>query len=80
MRELGAINNCEIANISHNLTNKFQQLNISVSKAARAYVSEKYNTWMANEISEQLEKGLVPPDIKVSLLLLVRIPLHAKWI
>ena len=35
---------------------------------------------MANEISEQLKKDIAPPGIKISLLLSVIKPLHAKWI
>ena len=47
--ELGVKCNCEIVIISHNLTNEFQALDLSARKAARPYVFEKYNSWMANE-------------------------------
>ena len=43
---------------------KFQPLDLSVNKAAKAYFSEKYNTWMAKEISKQLKKGIPLPDVK----------------
>ena len=80
LRELCVRNNCEIVIVPHNLTNKFQPLELSVNKAAKAYVSEKYNVWMANEISKQIKEGIAPPDVKVSLKLSVIKPLHAKWI
>ena len=44
------------------------------------WVSEKYNTWMADEISEHLKKGIAPHDTKVSLLLPVIKSFHAKRI
>ena len=86
LRELCDKNNCEIEIISLSLTNnnnKFQPLDLSVNKTAKAHVSKKYNTLMSNEISKQFKIGIVtvPPDIKVFLLLLVVIKyLHAKWI
>ena len=49
LRELCAKNNCEIVVIPHNLTNKFQPLDLSVKKAAKANVSsEKYGIWIAS--------------------------------
>ena len=35
---------------------------------------------MANGISKELKKGIAPPDVNVSPLLLVIKSLHAKWI
>ena len=78
LRKLCMSDNCEIVIVPHNLTNKFQPLDLSVNKAAKA--KEKYNTWMTNEISKQIKRGIAPPDVKVSLNLSVIKPLHAKWI
>ena len=36
---------------THNLTSKFQPLDASFNKVAKSFISEKYNTWMANEVS-----------------------------
>ena len=63
-----------------NLTNKFQPLDLSINKAVQAYISVKYNTWIANKISKQLKKGINLPNVKVFLILLVVKPLTAKWI
>ena len=73
-------NNCEVVIVPHNLTNKFQPLDLSVNIAVKAFISEKYNTWMTNEISKQIKRGIATPDVKVSLNLSVIKPLHAKWI
>ena len=73
-------NNCEVVIVPQNLTNKFQPLDLSVNKAAKAFISEKYNTWMTNEISRQIKRGIAPPDVKVSFNLSVIRLLHAKWI
>ena len=51
LRKLCMSNNCEVVIVPHNLTNKFQLLDLSVNKAAKAFISEKYNTWMTNEKS-----------------------------
>ena len=81
LRKLCMSNNCEVVIVPHNLTNKFQPLDLSVNKAAKAFISEKYNTWMTNEISKQIKKGIAPPDVKVSLNLSVMIkPLLTKSI
>ena len=77
-RELCVRKNGQIVHVPHNLTNKFQPLGLSVNKTAKAYVSEKYNLWMKNEISKQLKKGTAPSDVKISLKLSVIKPLHAK--
>ena len=80
LRELCTKKDCEIVITPLNLTNKFQSLDISVNSVAKTYVSEKYNTWIANRISKQLEKSIAPTDVKVALLLSVIKPLHVKWI
>lgn len=66
--------------IPHNLFSRFELLDLSVNKAAKAYVSEMYNTWMVNEISKQLKEDIAPADVKVSLVLFVIKTLHVKRI
>ena len=63
-----------------NLTNKFQPLDISVSKTAKSFISDKYDSCLANEVSKQLRTGKAATDVKVSLKLSVIKPLHVKWI
>ena len=69
---------CEVVIVPYNLKNKFRPLEISVNKAAKSFISEQYNIWMANEVSNQLKRGMSPCDIKNAFQLGVIKPLHAK--
>ena len=51
--------------IPHNLTNKFQPLDVTVNKPAKSFIANKYNGWFANEITKQLGKGIKLADVKV---------------
>ena len=67
MRKFRAKNSFEIVIFSHKLTNKIQPLDISVSKTAKFFISDKYNSWLTNEVSKQLKDGKAAADVKVSL-------------
>ena len=58
---------CQVAIVPHNLTNKFQPLDITVNKPAKSFISNKYNEWFAEQVAKQLQKGIPPADIQVSL-------------
>ena len=79
MRKFCAKKSLEIV-IPHNLTNKFQPLEISVNKTGKSFTSDKYNSWLANEVSKQLRAGKAAANFNVFLKLSVIKPLHAKWI
>ena len=49
LRELCYENYCEVVIVPHNLTNKFQPLDISVNKAAKAFIQNMYNEWFYNK-------------------------------
>ena len=66
--------------VPHNLTNKFQPLDITVNKLVKSFISNKYNEWFSKQVSQQLEKGIQPADVKVSLGLIELKVMHAKWI
>ena len=53
---------------------------MSVSKAAKSFISKKNNTWMAKELSNQLQHKISPCDVKIDLNLGIIKLLHAKWI
>ena len=53
-------------------------LDLIFNKAVKTQISEKYNVWIANAISMQLEKCTELPEVKVSLKLSVIKPLHVK--
>ena len=73
-------NNCALIIVPHNLTNKFQPLDITVNKPAKSFIKDKYNMWYTEQVAKQLNEGKTPADIKVSLNLSEIKSLHAKWI
>ena len=80
MKSLCNKNNCKLVIASHNLTNKFQPLDLTINQKAKKYVSSKFNEWYAEKVSKQLMNGKAPRDVKGSLKLSDLKPLHAKWI
>ena len=80
LKKLCSKNHCEVVIVPHNLTNKFQPLDISVNKAAKAFIQNKYNEWFSDEVSIQLRRGIDPSDIKISSKLSDLKPLHGSWI
>ena len=65
--ELCRKNNCEVIIVPHNLTIKFQPLDITANKPTKSFISNSYNEWFSQQVSQQLEKGIGPADVKVSL-------------
>ena len=80
LKELCAESNCDVVIVPHNLTNKFQPLDLSVNKAAKSFIQNKYNDWFAEQVSTQLRNGKDPADVKVSSKLSDLKPLHARWV
>ena len=54
MKRLCPKNNCELVIVLHNLTNKFQPLNISINQSANKFMSNKFNAWHPDRVSKQL--------------------------
>ena len=50
MKWLCAKNNCELVIVPHNLTNKFQPLDISINQSAKKFISNKFNAWYADRV------------------------------
>ena len=44
-------NNCALIIVPHNLTNKFQQLDITV-KPAKSFIKDKYNMWYTEQVAK----------------------------
>ena len=78
LKGFGAKGFCEVVSVSHKLTNKFQPLVSCVNKAAKSFISEICNTWMANEVSNQLKHGVSPCDVKITFRLRMIKPLQAN--
>ena len=79
LKELCSENNCEVVIVPHNLTNKFQPLDISVNRAAKAFIQNLYE-WFSNQVAIQLKHGIDPTDVKIYSKLSDLKPLHASWI
>ena len=80
LRELRSENYCEVVIVPHNLTNKFQPLDISINKAVKAFIQNIYNEWFSNEVATQLNRGVYPTEVKITSQLSDLKPLHASWI
>ena len=80
LRELCSENYCKVVTVPHDLTNKFQPLDIRVHKAAKAFIQKVYNEWFSNEVATQLNRGADPIEIKITSKLSDLKPLHASWI
>ena len=78
LKELCAKHSCEVVIAPRNLAKKFQPFDSSVNKATKSFISEKYNTWMTNEVSNQLTRGRSLWDVKIAPQLRIITPLHAK--
>ena len=71
---------CQVVIVPHYLTNKFQPLDVTVNKPAKSFISNKYNEWSAEQVAKQLQKGIPPADIQVSLKLGELKVMHARSI
>ena len=80
LRELCSKNCCEVVIVPHNITNKFQPLDISLNKAAKAFIKNMYNERFSNEVATQLNRGVNPAEVKITSKLSDLKPLHASWI
>ena len=80
LRELCSENYYEVAIVPHNLTKKFQPLDISVNKAAKIFIQNMYNEWFSNEVTTQLNGGVDPTEVKIALKLSDLKSLHVSWI
>ena len=80
LKKLCAENYWQVVIVPHNLTNKFQPLDLTVNQSAKSFIAEKYNTWFSGEVTKQLMQWQDPCDVKVPRQLTVIKPLLAKWI
>ena len=80
LKEFCSKNRCEIVIVPHNLTNKFQPLDLTINKAAKAFIQKPYNDWFSDQVGRKLKSGKDPTDIKISSKLSDLKPLHAGWI
>ena len=80
MKRLRAKNNCELVIIPHNLTNKFEPLDISINQSAKKFISNKFNAWYADRVSKQMSNEVALGAVKTSLKLSDFKPHHKRFI
>ena len=80
LKKLCAENNCNVVIVPHNLTNKFQPLDLSVNKAAKSFIQNKYNDWFADQVFTELQNGKDHNDVKISSKLSHLKPIHNEII
>ena len=73
-------NNCVEVILPHNLTNKFQSLDITVNKPGKCFISKTFSKWFVEQVVNVLNKDKNPADVCVTLKLSEVKLLHAKWI
>ena len=55
--------------VPHNLTNKFQLLDITFNKPEKSFIKKKYNIWCTEQAIKQLNEGKDSADVEVLLTL-----------
>ena len=65
LKKLYSERNCEVVMVTHNSTNKFQPLDISVNKAAKACIQNCYNELFSNQVVIQLKRDNDLADVKI---------------
>ena len=80
LKRLCTENSCDVVIVPHNLTNNFQPLDLSINKAAKSFIQNKYNDWFADQVFTQLQNGKDPTDVKISSKLSDLKSIHSRWI
>ena len=70
-------NGCEI--VPHNLTNKFQLLDLTVNKIKKSFIQNQYNDWFSNQVAHQLKCGKDQADIKI-FIQVIRFKTTTRWL
>ena len=73
-------NSIFLVRVRPSMTNLFQQLDLTVSGAAKVFLKRKYTEWYSGEISKVLADGIGLDDIEIKLKLSILKPLQTKWI
>ena len=64
IKELCSKTECELVIEPHNLTSKFQSLDITINHKAKKFISHIFNTWYLDRVSNQLKFGVTPGMFK----------------
>ena len=57
--------------LPHNLTNKFQSLDITVNKPGKCFISKTFSKWFVQQVVNQLNKDKNPGDDAIIILIII---------
>ena len=64
LKEFCSKNRCETVILPRSLTSKFQPLDITVNKAAKAFIQNRYNDWFSDQVARKLKAVMTQPTSK----------------
>ena len=73
-------NNIVYEHIPSGCTDKLQPLDLSVNKSAKSYLRDKFSTWYAEEVKQQMDAGKQAAEVQVDMRLSVMKEMSAKWL
>ena len=76
VKELCSKYECELVIVRHNLTYKFQLIDITINQIAKKFISLKFNTRYRDRVGNQLKRDAAPRNVKVSLKMSDLKPMH----
>lgn len=73
-------NNILYVNVPPGCTGDLQPMDLTVNELYKRELKNKFHTWYANQIEDQLKKGVSICETKVDFPLSVMKPIHASWV
>ena len=73
-------NNCVYVFVPKNLTNHFQPLDLNVNGQAKPFLEGKFESWYADQVTKEIEKGANVHFVNIGTKLSVVKPSHARWL
>ena len=73
-------NHCVNVYVPANLTHVFQVLDLTINGVAKSFLTRKFGERYAEQVTQQMAKGIDVYDVKVDTNLTVMKPVHAKWL
>ena len=73
-------NHCVNVYVPANLTHVFQVLDLTINGVAKSFLNRKFSEWYAEQVTQQMAKGIDVYDVKVDTKLTVMKPVHEKWL
>ena len=62
------------------MTHFYQPLDLTMNGSAKGFIATKFNSWYAQQISDELESGKPLEEIDIKLRLSALKPLHLAWV